>query len=69
MCQQPTNIQREKDPIGDWGDRMIDLNTRYGIKILGGCCGTDAGHLEYIVSHIPTDPNEDHVPEWTEHPL
>jgi len=48
---------------------MIDLNTRYGIKILGDCCGTDAGHLEYIVSHIPTDPNEDHVPEWTEHPL
>ena len=39
----------EVDDIRDWGNRMIELNTRYGVKILGGCCGTDARHLQYIV--------------------
>ena len=40
------------DDIADWGKRMIELNKNYGIKILGGCCGTDARHLQYIVDNI-----------------
>jgi len=51
--QLDNSPELQSDPIEDWGNRMIDLNTRFGIKILGGCCGTDARHLEYIVSHIP----------------
>ena len=27
---------------------MIELNEKYGIKILGGCCGTNGDHLMYI---------------------
>ncbi len=29
------------DDISDWGDRMVELNKQFGIKILGGCCGTN----------------------------
>jgi len=34
-----------------WGDEMLKLNRKYGIKILGGCCGTDVGHLRYLVKN------------------
>ncbi|UCD05337.1 MAG: homocysteine S-methyltransferase family protein [candidate division WOR-3 bacterium] len=41
------------DDIPTWGDQMIELNTKYGVKILGGCCGTSTAHLQYIVDNIP----------------
>ena len=45
-------LQVEK--IAEWGEEMINLNRTYGVKILGGCCGTDARHLQYIVDNINT---------------
>ena len=42
----------EVDDISDWGNRMIELNRKYGVKILGGCCGTNAQHLQYIVDNV-----------------
>jgi homocysteine S-methyltransferase len=42
----------EVDDISDWGNRMIQLHKKYGVKILGGCCGTNAHHLQYIVDNI-----------------
>jgi len=33
---------------------MVELNTKYGVKILGGCCGTGPAHLQYIVNNIPS---------------
>jgi S-methylmethionine-dependent homocysteine/selenocysteine methylase len=42
------------DDIADWGNRMVELNRKYGVKILGGCCGTNAQHLQYIVDHKTT---------------
>ena len=41
--------QLENEKISDWGDAMLELNISYGIKILGGCCGTGNEHLRYIV--------------------
>lgn len=41
--------QLQADAIDDWGDRMILLNRRHGIKILGGCCGTGPAHLKYLI--------------------
>jgi S-methylmethionine-dependent homocysteine/selenocysteine methylase len=38
------------DDIEDWGNEMVLLNKTYGMKILGGCCGTGPEHLEYILS-------------------
>jgi homocysteine S-methyltransferase len=42
----------QAETISDWGERMIALNRRYGVRILGGCCGTTGQHLEYIVHHL-----------------
>ena len=42
----------QADPVSDWGDRMVALNREYGVKILGGCCGTGRAHLDYIINHI-----------------
>jgi len=40
------------DEISDWGNRMIVLNRKFGVKILGGCCGTNHEHLQYLVDNI-----------------
>jgi homocysteine S-methyltransferase len=45
-------VTLQADAISDWGNRMIALNRRYGIKILGGCCGTSREHLQYLVDNI-----------------
>ena len=42
------------DSISDWGDKMLELNSDYGIKILGGCCGTGVEHLRYICENQKT---------------
>jgi len=39
------------DGVSDWGDLMLELNRSCGVKILGGCCGTNAGHLRYLVEN------------------
>lgn len=41
--------QLQKESVSDWGEEMLSLNRRYGIKILGGCCGTGVEHLRYLV--------------------
>lgn len=32
----------------DFADRMLALYHEFGIKVLGGCCGTDKHHMEQI---------------------
>jgi len=39
--------------VSDWGDLMLELNRTYGLKVLGGCCGTNEEHLRYLVSETP----------------
>jgi len=38
--------------ITDWGQEMLKLHKNYGMKILGGCCGTDEKHLRYLIKAI-----------------
>ncbi len=40
-----------QDDLQHWGENMLRLNERFGIKILGGCCGTDNTYLQYLVDH------------------
>ena len=42
----------QQDPLPDWGREMLQLNKEYGVKILGGCCGTDHTYLRYLVEHL-----------------
>ncbi len=38
----------QQDPLADWARQMLDLNRKFGVKILGGCCGTDDNYLRYL---------------------
>jgi homocysteine S-methyltransferase len=45
-----TNLKSES--VSEWGSLMVRLNRDYGLKILGGCCGTDGKHLKYLAENI-----------------
>lgn len=40
-----------QDSLEEWGQKMIALNRLFGVKILGGCCGTDNSYLRYIADN------------------
>ena len=42
--------QLQADDIPSWGEEMLTLHRQYGVKILGGCCGTGVEHLRYLAS-------------------
>lgn len=44
--------QLQQDPLPEWGNNMLKLHKDYGLKILGGCCGTDDTYLRYLVEHL-----------------
>ena len=48
-CDLEGASELHSDDISDWGDRMLVLNQTYGVKILGGCCGTNLDHLSYLL--------------------
>jgi homocysteine S-methyltransferase len=37
---------------GEFADLMISLHKRFGIKVLGGCCGSDDRHITEIAKRI-----------------
>jgi S-methylmethionine-dependent homocysteine/selenocysteine methylase len=39
----------DADSPVNWAHGMVDLNKKYNLKILGGCCGTDARFISSIV--------------------
>jgi len=39
----------QAESVTAWGDAMLELHHSYGVKMLGGCCGTGVEHLRYIV--------------------
>lgn len=39
------------EAVSEWGDEMLHLHRTYGLKLLGGCCGTGVEHLKYIVEN------------------
>lgn len=41
-----------QDPLEDWTAHMVKLNRAHGMKILGGCCGTDDNHLRSIARSL-----------------
>ena len=40
------------DSLNHWGDEMLSLNQQYGVKMLGGCCGTGVEHLRYLTEKL-----------------
>ncbi|MDJ0622194.1 MAG: homocysteine S-methyltransferase family protein [Desulfocapsaceae bacterium] len=41
-----------QDDLVHWAEDMLQLHLEYGMKILGGCCGTDATYLQYLADHF-----------------
>ena len=39
-----------QDSREDWVAEMLKLNQHHGVKILGGCCGTDDSYLRALVA-------------------
>jgi S-methylmethionine-dependent homocysteine/selenocysteine methylase len=37
------------EDAAEWAEEMLRLHREYGVKILGGCCGTDDAHLLRLV--------------------
>ena len=44
--------QLQQDPLQDWGQNMLKLHRENGLKILGGCCGTDHTYLQFLVDNL-----------------
>lgn len=42
------SAELKQDDLKEWGELMLSLNREYGVKLLGGCCGTDDSYLRYI---------------------
>lgn len=42
----------QQDNREEWIDLMLELNSRYGVKILGGCCGTDERYIGGIAKRL-----------------
>jgi S-methylmethionine-dependent homocysteine/selenocysteine methylase len=43
------SIQLHTENVSEWANEMLKLNREYGVKILGGCCGTDDTYLRSLV--------------------
>jgi len=46
------SIQLQRDQLADWGKNMLQLHKDHGVKILGGCCGTDHTYLRYLAESL-----------------
>ena len=51
-CELDNSDVLSAEDVSEWGGAMLDLNRLYGMKVLGGCCGTGSEHLRYIVENI-----------------
>ncbi|MGA9574453.1 MAG: homocysteine S-methyltransferase family protein [Lysobacterales bacterium] len=48
QCELDGAAELMAESVSEWGDSMLELHTNYGLKILGGCCGTNVRHLRYL---------------------
>lgn len=45
----------KSESVADWAIAMLELNQKYGIKVLGGCCGTNPKYLKAIASVVDNE--------------
>ena len=50
-CDLDKADELQSDNVSEWGQLMLTLNESYGVQILGGCCGTGAEHLQYLITN------------------
>lgn len=42
----------ESSDPGRWADEMLRLRDDRGLRLFGGCCGTDGTHLEAVAARL-----------------
>jgi S-methylmethionine-dependent homocysteine/selenocysteine methylase len=50
-CELENSDELKADSVSEWGKLMLNLNNTYGVKIMGGCCGTGSEHLDYLIEN------------------
>jgi homocysteine S-methyltransferase len=57
---EPEELDSSKDLVTEapeiFGRDVASLHTEFGLKILGGCCGTDQRHIRSLASHFTRKP-------------
>jgi S-methylmethionine-dependent homocysteine/selenocysteine methylase len=57
-AEAPTDLDSAQsvhsDPPNDWAGSMIELRDRFGLRVLGGCCGTDGRHILALALRLTT---------------
>lgn len=48
-CDLDHADQLQAESVEDWAVEMRRLNRQFGIKVLGGCCGTTVDHLRAVL--------------------
>lgn len=56
-CELEKAEELQADDVVEWGQLMLTLNKSYGVKILGGCCGTGVEHLQYLIKNMKNCPS------------
>jgi S-methylmethionine-dependent homocysteine/selenocysteine methylase len=46
------STELKSESVSEWGGLMVQLNRDFGLKVLGGCCGTNGKHLNYLTENI-----------------
>lgn len=53
---EPEELDSSKDLVAEapetFGRDVASLHTEFGMKILGGCCGTNHRHIRSLASHF-----------------
>lgn len=42
----------DADSPDNWAKEMVDLNKKYNLKVLGGCCGTDSNFISTMIQQL-----------------
>ncbi len=50
-CDLDGADELQLEEVSHWGSEMLTLNKKYGVKIMGGCCGTEGEHLQYLADN------------------
>jgi homocysteine S-methyltransferase len=57
-AEAPTDLDGAQtvhsDPPDYWARSMVELRDRYGLRVLGGCCGTDGRHILALALRLTT---------------
>lgn len=45
------------EPPGIFADRIAPLHNRFGLRVLGGCCGTEGAHIDALANRLARNEN------------